>query len=275
MSNMDTPFNMSFDDLLAKVGQAETAPPVTETNPQVSNPPASPAGETATEPASGGEMTFEALVAQAQAQAASTMSETGTNPPVTESKTETNTAASESVPETPAVNETSAEDPVAETPAKEKAEDAAAESMSETPAVNETASEESAAEVPVEEKKDATGPETAENNMPAESADKSAKTESKPKRRPRKKKKDAETEVDTANTEEMEKPEDQTENYRVDLLGDDTKSESPTANITGMDALFTPAEVAAIRADIRKFVRKEFKMAVVDAMKELLNDFGN
>ena len=40
-----------------------------------------------------------------------------------------------------------------------------------------------------------------------------------------------------------------------------------------MEALFTPEEVAALRADIRTLVRSEIKRAMVEAVKELLHDF--
>lgn len=71
--------------------------------------------------------------------------------------------------------------------------------------------------------------------------------------------------------EKKEPPQDITEDYRVDLgigKAPEASGESP------LTALFTPEEVAALRADIQAFVRKELKLAVVGAIKELLNDFG-
>ena len=41
-----------------------------------------------------------------------------------------------------------------------------------------------------------------------------------------------------------------------------------------MKALFTQEEIDAFRSDIRTLVRKEFKQALVGAVKDLLADFN-
>lgn len=85
---------------------------------------------------------------------------------------------------------------------------------------------------------------------------------------------------------------DNTDDYKIDLQGTGQESNPdkavsskkdvmPVEHAIGqysgplyMDALFTPEEIEAFRADIRAFVRKEFKTAMVDAVKELLTEFG-
>ena len=68
--------------------------------------------------------------------------------------------------------------------------------------------------------------------------------------------------------EKTELPEDITENYRVDL----SAGKQP-AKGGAFEALFTKDEVESLRADIRAFVRRELKLAMVGAMKDVLHDF--
>lgn len=74
---------------------------------------------------------------------------------------------------------------------------------------------------------------------------------------------------------------DTTNEYRVDVLGEgdpkaskDQNKESADVQPISFDTLFTNEEIAAFRADIRTFVRKEFKAAMVDVVKELLTNFS-
>lgn len=86
---------------------------------------------------------------------------------------------------------------------------------------------------------------------------------------------------------EVEKKEplpDNTENYKVDVLGEgDVKQKVKKEGIPvetekpmslTMKALFTQEEIDAFRSDIRTLVRKEFKQALVGAVKDLLADFN-
>ena len=68
-----------------------------------------------------------------------------------------------------------------------------------------------------------------------------------------------------------------TEDYKVDILGENKKEAEPMAQTDealSMGSLFTQEEINAFRADIRTFVRKEFKRAMVGAVKELLTEFS-
>ena len=69
---------------------------------------------------------------------------------------------------------------------------------------------------------------------------------------------------------------DTTEDYKVDILGE--KKEPPVSQEEdqplSVESLFTAEEIAAFRADIRAFVRKEFKTAMVGAVKDLLKEFS-
>lgn len=91
----------------------------------------------------------------------------------------------------------------------------------------------------------------------------------------------------TAKEEEKKEPlPDITADFKVDVLGESKSGETPATKAEegpasdadsqplAMDALFTPDEIAAFRADIRAFVRREFKLAMVGAVKELLKEFG-
>ena len=75
---------------------------------------------------------------------------------------------------------------------------------------------------------------------------------------------------------------DNTEDYKVDILGENQSVPGSESNETddrrslypkSLNNLFTQDEIATLRADIRTFVRKELKMAVVGAIKDLLADF--
>lgn len=103
----------------------------------------------------------------------------------------------------------------------------------------------------------------------------------KPAKRTRKSKKSA------AKEEKKDPLPDITADFKVDVLGEGTPEmaapaakaeESPASNMDNqplaMETLFTPDEIAAFRTDIRAFVRREFKMAMVGAVKELLKEFG-
>ena len=223
----DTPFNLSFDQLLAQMngGNPEAETPATA---PTAAPAESASAEQTPRPASTTEShtpTFEELVAQAQANAAQA--------------TETTT---EPVKEEPVKEEPMKEEPVKEEPVKEEPvkEEPVKEDLPETGAMNPP---ETAAEPPKEKK-------------PTKSAKKTKAAKK-------------------ASPSKTELPEDNTESYRVSLTPTEDTEANGKETTSVMERLFSEEEVAAMRADIRHFVRKEFKLALVDAMKELLTDFNN
>lgn len=296
---MSSPFNMSFDALVAQVtgNQGNVAPAAPEVQPETHTEPVTPTEQTAASvqtstPTSTpsvensapetGALSFEDLVAKSQAQAAGT-------PLTEEEKHEAVEPAqvSEEPAETP-TESLSFEEQIAQAQAAQTSVATAA--TAEETKVNETAAE----TAPAEEVKEETVPEaTAEAADVAPTAEATEnptadepaeeKPEEKKKRRRRKRAKDVAEETAEEKVSE-EKPADITDNYRVDLPGVTGSKMDPVVNIPAsvetnagdntINALFTPEEVAAIRADIRSFVRKELKLAVVDAVKELLNDFN-
>lgn len=81
----------------------------------------------------------------------------------------------------------------------------------------------------------------------------------------------------TAGEETKESLPDMTDSYRVDLPGktstevpDDRRSMYPAS----MKSLFTKEELEELRTDIRAFVRREIKTAMVGAMKDLLTELS-
>ena len=162
--------------------------------------------------------------------------------------------------DTTPTNETPAkEEVVEETPAKgEVVEETPVDDIAEgVPAMNPPETEEKS------DVKEAVKSETSEEKQEIASSEvKEDAPKAKPASKSRKKKKTAAPE---------EKPEDKTEEYRVNL-GQETASVEVAAT---MERLFSEEEVAALRADIQSFVRKEFKRAMVGAMKELLTEFND
>ena len=240
----DTPFNMSFDDLIASM----------EKNGEQVSQPNTVQGTAASEPAPAPEagMSFDEMVAQAQKAAAGAAS---TEPP----KTET---------EEKAVSDTGTGMSFDEMVAKAQA---AAQMSTSTAKAEESKAEESKAEESKAEESKADGVEGV-MNPPEEAADTPATpAEGKQTAKSSRKKK---SKAKEEKKPEVEKPEDKTEDYRVDILGDGHTGPSKEDVKTSMEVLFSPEEVKAIRADIRAFVRRELKMAMVDAMKELVQDFG-
>ncbi len=78
---------------------------------------------------------------------------------------------------------------------------------------------------------------------------------------------------------------DTTEDYKVDVLGEGKAEAKAADNVKqpaqvsegstlSVETLFTPEEIESLRADIRLFVRKEFKRAMVGVVKELLAEFN-
>ena len=243
----DTPFNLSFDQLLAKMNgenpDVET-PATTESTPV----PATEAHATEAHTP-----TFEELVAQAQANATPTNSQ-----PVNSVKTPASVVESTPV-ETPAPTHTPTfEELVAQAQANAKVEPVKEEPVKEEPVKEEPVKEE-----PVKEE-----PATTETMNPPETPVIAEKPkETKPAKSTKKSK---------AAKSKTEVPEDKTEEYRVNLTpAEESNKTEKTTDTSMMDRLFSEEEVAAMRADIRHFVRKEFKLALVDAMKELLTDFNN
>ena len=144
------------------------------------------------------------------------------------------------------------EEPVKEEPVKEE------------PVKEEPVKEEPVKEEPVKEALPETGamnpPETAAEPPKEKKPTKSAKKTKAAKK---------------ASPSKTELPEDNTESYRVSLTPTEETEANGKETTSVMERLFSEEEVAAMRADIRHFVRKEFKLALVDAMKELLTDFNN
>lgn len=260
-----TPFNMTFDEIMARAEKGE--PLVVET-------PASPAqtasvstAETSATATSSHTPTFEEMVAQAQANAAGTapapVEETPavkTPAPAVETPVEETPAPTVETPHTPTFDEL-----VAQAQAK------AAISTDIAPAKEEVVEETPAKEEVVEDVPVMNPPESAETSNVKEEAKPETSEKEVPKAKPasksRKKKKTAAPE---------EKPEDKTEEYRVNLGQETEAKETASVEVaTTMERLFSEEEVAALRADIQSFVRKEFKRAMVGAMKELLTEFND
>ena len=286
----DTPFNLSFDQLLAQMngGNPEAETPATA---PTAAPAESASAEQTPRPASTTEShtpTFEELVAQAQANAAQT-----NTAPAAPATPVTPVPASTAAPEashTPTFEELVAqaqanaaqatetttepvkEEPVKEEPVKEepvKEEPVKEEPVKEEPVKEEPVKEESVKEEPVKEepvKEDL--PETGAMNPPETAAE--PPKEKKPTKSAKKTKA-----AKKASPSKTELPEDNTESYRVSLTPTEDTEANGKETTSVMERLFSEEEVAAMRADIRHFVRKEFKLALVDAMKELLTDFNN
>ena len=275
----DTPFNLSFDQLLAQMNggnpEAETPATAPATAPTAA-PAESASAEQTPRPASTTEShtpTFEELVAQAQANAAQT-----NTAPAAPATPVTPVPASTAAPEashTPTFEELVAQaqanaaqatetatEPVKEEPVKE--EPVKEESVKEEPVKEEPVKEEPVKEEPVKEDLPETGamnpPETAAEPPKEKKPTKSAKKTKAAKK---------------ASPSKTELPEDNTESYRVSLTPTEDTEANGKETTSVMERLFSEEEVAAMRADIRHFVRKEFKLALVDAMKELLTDFNN
>ena len=276
----DTPFNLSFDQLLAQMngGNPEAETPATA---PTAAPAESASAEQTPRPASTTEShtpTFEELVAQAQANAAQT-----NTAPAAPATPVTPVPASTAAPEashTPTFEELVAQaqanaaqatetttEPVKEEPVKEepvKEEPVKEEPVKEEPVKEEPVKEEPVKEEPVKEDLPETGamnpPETAAEPPKEKKPTKSAKKTKAAKK---------------ASPSKTELPEDNTESYRVSLTPTEDTEANGKETTSVMERLFSEEEVAAMRADIRHFVRKEFKLALVDAMKELLTDFNN
>ena len=245
----DTPFNLSFDQLLAKMNGE---------NPDVETPATTEAHATEAHTP-----TFEELVAQAQANATPTNSQ-----PVNSVKTPASVVESTPV-ETPAPTHTPTfEELVAQAQANAKVEPVKEEPVKEEPVKEEPVKEEPVKEEPVKEEPVKEEPATTETMNPPETPVIAEKPkETKPAKSTKKSK---------AAKSKTEVPEDKTEEYRVNLTpAEESNKTEKTTDTSMMDRLFSEEEVAAMRADIRHFVRKEFKLALVDAMKELLTDFNN
>ena len=291
----DTPFNLSFDQLLAQMngGNPEAETPATA---PTAAPAESASAEQTPRPASTTEShtpTFEELVAQAQANAAqtntapaapatpvtpvpaSTAAPEASHTPTFEelvAQAQANAAqatetTTEPVKEEPVKEEPVKEEPVKEEPVKEepvKEEPVKEEPVKEEPVKEEPVKEEPVKEEPVKEDLPETGamnpPETAAEPPKEKKPTKSAKKTKAAKK---------------ASPSKTELPEDNTESYRVSLTPTEDTEANGKETTSVMERLFSEEEVAAMRADIRHFVRKEFKLALVDAMKELLTDFNN
>lgn len=270
-----TPFNMTFDEIMARAEKGE--PLVVET-------PASPAqtasvstAETSATATSSHTPTFEEMVAQAQANAAGTapapVEETPavkTPAPAVETPVEETPAPTVETPHTPTFDELVAQ---AQAKAAISTDTAPAkeEVVEETPVKEEIVEETPAKEEVVEDVPVMNPPESAETSNVKEEAKPETSEKEVPKAKPasksRKKKKTAAPE---------EKPEDKTEEYRVNLGQETEAKETASVEVaTTMERLFSEEEVAALRADIQSFVRKEFKRAMVGAMKELLTEFND
>lgn len=238
-----------------------------EEAPAAAQPAKAPAEEVNTD---SGEMSFEAMVAAAQnAQAAKADIPLDMNPPkqAEEASPATEAASKEEAPEESGqvsfdelVRQAEAaqrgEAPKEETP---KAEEKPAE---EVPKEEKPAEEKPAEETPKAEEK--TAEETPkEEEKPVEETPK----EEKPKKKASKGKKAKKTEPKAEASEES--PVDQTEEYRVDL--EPKKEEGETLKL---EKLFTEEELSELRKAVRSLVYNEFKAAVVDAVKELCNEFA-
>ena len=291
----DTPFNLSFDQLLAQMngGNPEAETPATA---PTAAPAESASAEQTPRPASTTEShtpTFEELVAQAQANAAqtntapaapatpvtpvpaSTAAPEASHTPTFEelvAQAQANAAQATETTTEPVKEEPVKEEPVKEEPVKEepvKEEPVKEESVKEEPVKEEPVKEEPVKEEPVKEepvKEDL--PETGAMNPPETAAE--PPKEKKPTKSAKKTKA-----AKKASPSKTELPEDNTESYRVSLTPTEDTEANGKETTSVMERLFSEEEVAAMRADIRHFVRKEFKLALVDAMKELLTDFNN
>ena len=296
----DTPFNLSFDQLLAQMNGGNPEAETPATAPTAALTESAPAEQTP-RPASTTEShtpTFEELVAQAQANAAQTNTapaapatpvtpvpastaapEVSHTPTFEElvAQAQANAAqatetATEPVKEEPVKEEPVKEEPVKEEPVKEepvKEEPVKEEPVKEEPVKEEPVKEEPVKEEPVKEEpvKEAL-PETGAMNPPETAAE--PPKEKKPTKSAKKTKA-----AKKASPSKTELPEDNTESYRVSLTPTEETEANGKETTSVMERLFSEEEVAAMRADIRHFVRKEFKLALVDAMKELLTDFNN
>lgn len=271
----DTPFNLSFDQLLAQMNGGNPEAETPATAPTAAPTESAPAEQTP-RPASTTEShtpTFEELVAQAQANAAQT--NTAPAAPATPVTPVPASTAAPEVSHTPTFEELVAQaqanaaqatetatEPVKEEPVKE--EPVKEEPVKEEPVKEEPVKEEPVKEEPVKEALPETGamnpPETAAEPPKEKKPTKSAKKTKAAKK---------------ASPSKTELPEDNTESYRVSLTPTEDTEANGKETTSVMERLFSEEEVAAMRADIRHFVRKEFKLALVDAMKELLTDFNN
>ena len=268
MSNT-TPFGMSFDELVAQA-QAAGGPQTSEgAGSQAQTAGASQNSETAQvfalgagTAAAGAGMSFDEMVSAAQKVAGSAPA---VEPPAMNPPTGSNAEDAPKEEGTSASGPLSFEELVAQASAAAnmggtapKAEEKPAE---ETPKAEEKPAEEKAEEKPAEEKAE---------EKPVEET---AKAEEKPAEKKAKKSKGKSAKKAKPEEKPEETPKDQTESYRVDLGQAKEKPEESVKVPASMEALFTPEEVAALRADIRTLVRSEIKRAMVEAVKELLRDF--
>ncbi len=293
MANTDTPFNLSFDELMAQLEQ--------NPNGSTADTPSTPAPE-----APAGELSFEELAARAMAQAAQSgkvvqsgavvEADAPAEEPVKElsfeemvaqaqgqmaqapaaplsfealaekARQDAGMAPTEESKEAEAAGESAVEDPATGEPAVEtKAEKPATEE----PEVAEPVIEEPRAEEPAIKESETEKPEPESDfgmNPPenTETETQAAEMQKKPKRSRKKK-------VQTAEAPAAEPVKDVTSDYLVEIPGVTAAPESEAP----MGALFTKDEVAALRADIRAFVRRELKLAMVEALKEVLHDFAD
>ena len=262
MANQN-PFGMSFEELLQQASGG-----------------AAPAQETPTQEATGGEMSFEEMVARAQ-QASVTQPSANTEPPMNP-PTE---AAPETEPEEEEIPFTY-ENGEAEEPKKEETASTAGAGVSfdallqqaraaqnaQAPKAEETPK---AGETPKETPKAEETPKMEETRKAEEIPEETSKTEETPKAEETPKetpKKDSakKSKSKAKKQAKEESPVDETESYKVDL------EEKPvsTPDTLALEALFSEEELNGLRRDIRTLVRKEIKSAVVDAVKELLHEFS-
>ncbi len=193
------------------------------------------------------------------------------NPPVDDVPAK-ETKPQEPADEQPVIEDSAVNQPAAQEPADEQP-------ATQASAVNQSAAQEPVNEQPVVE--------DFAVNQPA--AEETGKKETRKAGGRKSKKKDAE---DKNPDEKKESLPDITDDYKVDVLGEKPAAKEETAEKAAsddrkdaasvrtedpqlsMETLFTPEEIRAFRADIRAFVRREFKQAVVGVMKELLAEFS-
>ena len=308
---MDTPFGMSFDELIAQVESNNTAAqetPAPETN-QTANTPAQGLSfeEMAAQatgqdtPAQG--LSFEEMVAQATSQDAPAQAAPTEGLSFDEMVAQA-TGQTTPAQETNQVGGLSFEDMVAQATGQkaESASKASSESVSfeelveqakaqagmtsaESPAKDEEASvsEEAKNEAPTgasvsEEAKNeapagASVSEEAKNEAPAENAFgmNPPEVSETAEEEPAQKAKPRRRKKKTAAEQQPETP--IVEDKTADYEVEIPGVTAPKEEPIALGALFTKDEVAALRADIQTFVRNELKRAMVGALKDVLHDF--
>lgn len=250
---------LTFDDIFAQA-QNQTAP--------AQNQAAQTASEQAAsdQTTSSGALTFDEILAQAQAK---------TNPTPKTEESQAEKPKTEEPKDAPKTEEPKMEEPKdapqTEEPKIEESRDA--------PQAEETKTEESQAEKP-NDTPQAEEPKTEEPQAEASLAKEPVKEEPKAEetktRRGKRSSKKKEEDV------EKEPLPDVTQDYKVDVLGEDkaeeTQEEKPVSAGAGSDlsltTLFTQEEIAALRTSVHVFVRRELKKALVGAMTDLLAEFS-